>query len=247
VTTSEDRNQEMLASALRELSPPQLSADFYERLRTALVAASPEHPVIGKKPKRLVRRRANGGLRRPAVLIAVTAIVAAASGAAIAAVLTNTLQAPPSPAATTSSTSSIAGGGISIQLDQGWAGRAYLGGDKHLPVIQAANYPLPVGDDDVGSHAQRAIPPAGIFIDIIDFGPALDWMYHATYWSLASLPISVNSTDFGAFEDGFAPAYARINRIVNGRALQIDVGFGAASPTAAAVAEANHILATLSL
>lgn len=67
--------------------------------------------------------------------------------------------------------------GISVVLPDGWEGRIFVRDvppDEGIafPILQAANYVLPIDDGDFGSDAtSERMPPFGVFLALAEYGP----------------------------------------------------------------------------
>jgi len=64
----------------------------------------------------------------------------------------------------------LAAHGIALELPAGWDGRIWTrsGGG---PVVHAANVALPAADGDFATRATEALPPDGVVVVLVDYGP----------------------------------------------------------------------------
>lgn len=135
---------------------------------------------------------------------------------------------------------------MGIGLREGWTGRILLGAEGR-PVLHAASFLLPTNDDDAGQVAQETIGSRGqLYVNVRDLGPASES-------AAGSRPVELERADFGAPPPGPGSRCCFITMasrsvVVSGRSYLITVVSGSDDPPdEATVAEANRVLATLSL
>jgi hypothetical protein len=142
---------------------------------------------------------------------------------------------PPSPA--------LGDFGITLQLPEGWEGRSYVN-ETGLRVLQAANFPLPAEDDDVGNTAKQGMTEDGIHVSLWEYPP--DPGMDEESFPPAELPIQIDRTHFNSFKGSGSETAARMVS-VTGRLLQVIVSFGRPNPEEERLAEANRVLASLEI
>jgi hypothetical protein len=135
----------------------------------------------------------------------------------------------------------IAGYGLEITIPDGWHGEVTKAGPHDAAQLRAATFPLgePTG---IGHSAQRTMGASDVLVVVSDYGPPL------ASWGEAerrptSLPVRVGREHVVSFE-GFLEPVATVSAVVGGHALQLWVVTSTA-PTAAQLAQANRVLATL--
>jgi hypothetical protein len=141
----------------------------------------------------------------------------------------------------------LKGVGISVSVPTSWDGRTYEN-STGLRVLQAASVPLsPEEDDgDVGNQTLRQLGDQDIFISVW-YWP--DWPPPGGNGDTVplSLPARITRSDFGSFEGQVAPSMAQRVGLVEGKLVQIRVGFGSRTPSDRLVARANAVLRTLAI
>lgn len=139
----------------------------------------------------------------------------------------------------------VSGHGLSIELPPGWQGRVIRPAAEVAAQLIAGNFALPPHEDHLGPKTRQAMTPQSIYVWL-----AVDPVHEhlqPNRWVDASLPIHIAPSDFGAFEGVESPSEAVRWLIVDGEAVLVIVGFGVANPTGAMLAEANRVLASLTL
>ncbi|HEX9416889.1 MAG TPA: hypothetical protein VF895_09320 [Gaiellaceae bacterium] len=132
--------------------------------------------------------------------------------------------------------------GISVALPAGWSGRILLG-DSGRPVLHAASFPLPAGDDDSGEIAKESMGRE-LYLNVRDLGPGD---------SQVAFPITFSASDFGAPPPGPGSMCCRITEAsnevaVSGELYRITAISGGQDPPGDALLEqANGVLMSLFL
>jgi hypothetical protein len=142
----------------------------------------------------------------------------------------------------------IRGQGLSIGIPVGWDGRIYES-DTGLKVVQAASVRLVDDHDDTGSQTIQAMGSDGIIVSVWYW---TDWPPPGRGGARDSiaLPLQISRSDFGDFgcyADRPAPATAMRGGTVDGHLIQTVVFFGTESPSDDAIAQANSVLASLTI
>lgn len=138
-------------------------------------------------------------------------------------------------------TSSVRGHGLRIDLPADWQGEVVRPEPPGALTLRAANFPLPPATD-VGQQAQLKMTARELLITVSYYGRARDDSHVAH----ASLPLLIERADFAPFE-GFARPVATRSFVLDGGAFQVWVVFGDETPSDALLAEANRVLATVTL
>jgi hypothetical protein len=136
----------------------------------------------------------------------------------------------------------ITGHGLSIELPDGWDGRAFKGEPSAASQIIAANFALPTDEYYLGPETARVMHGEGIYVGA-SVGPISEHLQKGR-WVSASLPITVSRSDFADFEGVYSPAEAVRWLLIDGHAVLIMVGFGAEHPSDTTLATANAVLAS---
>jgi hypothetical protein len=131
--------------------------------------------------------------------------------------------------------------GISIGLPSGWSGRIVLG-SRRLPVLHAADHPLPAGDSDWGDLEQEEGIP-GVYLNVQELARAPP--------GAGSLPVSFARRDLrrGDLRRALVypnELYARRAVIAGGHGYLVTAIYGRRA-TDTRIADANAALATLRL
>lgn len=138
----------------------------------------------------------------------------------------------------------VSGLGLALELPLGWSARI-LPGAEGRPVLHAASFPLPSNDDDAGEVARETIGSRGrLYLNVRDLGPG----------EMGSrLPVEFQRSDFGPPPPGpgsrccFITVASR-DVAASGHLYRVTVTSGSDEPpSAAALAEVNTVLSTLSL
>jgi len=131
--------------------------------------------------------------------------------------------------------------GLTITLASGWHGRIYKrrGG---LAVLHAANFRLPLGDDDVGTKAIKTMRKSSVLVVLLESEGT-----GGAHFRQLSAPPQVRRNDFLAMFEGVPPshAFARVLFTTRRRYFQLRVQFGIRPAPAGLLRRANHVLATL--
>lgn len=133
--------------------------------------------------------------------------------------------------------------GVTLELPDGWDGSSYVN-ETGLRVLQAANFPLPPEDDDVGNTAKQGMTEDGIHVSLWDWPP--DPRMDEESFVPSELPIQIDRTHFNSFE-GFGSETAARTVSVMGRLLQVIVSFGRPHPGDELLADANRVLGSLTI
>jgi hypothetical protein len=138
-------------------------------------------------------------------------------------------------------THTVRGHGLRIDLPIGWHGEVVHPEPPGALTLRAANFPLPPATD-VGQQAQRVMGEQDVLITLSYYGPARDG------WSVrpATLPLEIERAHFASFE-GFSQPVATDSYVLDGGAFQLWVVFNTGAPRDDLVAEANRVLATVTL
>jgi hypothetical protein len=132
--------------------------------------------------------------------------------------------------------------GIHLSLPEGWHGRIYTrSGPGGLPsVIQVASFPLPAEEDDGATAASRMMRRSDVLIVGLEF-PS-EQAGHGVFREVAS-HIAVHRRDLKIVRSSAVThSLARKRATISGRPFSFAVEFGMASPGAARVQLANHVL-----
>jgi hypothetical protein len=147
----------------------------------------------------------------------------------------------------------IDGYGIGIDVPTGWEGRIYKRPDDpadpgtRFPVLQLANFPLPVEDGDFGSAAVSSMGAGGVFIVLMEFGP--DYVALASF-PVISLPLAPSASEFDpASLQVTIPGQAGIQRFltVNGRAFCLYIVVGSLMNVGNLAQQVVQVLKSLSV
>jgi hypothetical protein len=134
--------------------------------------------------------------------------------------------------------STLEGFGLRLTLPSGWHGTLYRRSGEE-PVLHAATFPLPPGDDDLASKATRAMRRGDILVVLLEKRPtARGYSYNP-----ARLPLKIvrgNVRPLGG------RAVARRTFSLNDRKFELSVEFGSRPVTSAQLARANRLLAGFS-
>lgn len=135
---------------------------------------------------------------------------------------------------------------MTIELPARWTGRIVLGAEGR-PVLHAASYLLPANDGDTGQVAQETIGSRGqLYLNVRSLGPASEG-------SGDTLPVAFAVEDFGPPPPGpgsrccFITVASRTVAASGHEYLVTVVSGSNDAPDEGTVAEANRVLATLSL
>jgi hypothetical protein len=88
----------------------------------------------------------------------------------------------------------LAKAGISVDLPQGWEGRAFVPAapepEHTYPVLHAATFALPPDDSSFGGGLQRAMGSEGTMFSLVEFDPALstEKLFREDHLPIALLP-----------------------------------------------------------
>jgi hypothetical protein len=216
-----------------------------ERMGTLLRDALEQLPAPTSDLADVARRAGRFRVRRRAGLAAV-AILAAVGITLPLLVLFPLSQEKPHPHRPASSGTSVSGEGLSIDLAQGWDGRAYYNSDGGVAVLQFANFPLvpvpPAGpEDDVASRSRSDMGPGQVVVVLTEYVDC-----RCPSYEQAELPISLQpSPDAGI--DGGDPghAFARRTFTFGGRFFDLWADFGSDPAPPALLDEVNNALTTL--
>ncbi|HSB39902.1 MAG TPA: hypothetical protein VLD13_12505 [Gaiellaceae bacterium] len=139
--------------------------------------------------------------------------------------------------------------GISIDLPRGWVGRisdANAGNGAPLADLQAGSFdaadcPDLVKDDDVGTNTAKAMAAGDVLVLVWETSSS-----HPAYEPLQG-PLHVTAADLGSSLEGFPTghAVAHVPFSTQGRAFDLFVEFGTASPAAAQVERVDAVLGSL--
>jgi hypothetical protein len=146
----------------------------------------------------------------------------------------------------------VEGYGLGIQLPEGWDGRIRGPvGTSFGPHLHAANFELPEPDDDVASLASGEMSPDQVTIVVIDVTTALarDVTGPEDPYPPAELPVRIRADDFTDRVEAVDPDHAFARRLftVADRSLELRVEFGEDPAPEALLAEANEVLASLTV
>lgn len=138
----------------------------------------------------------------------------------------------------------VSGLGLALELPSGWSARILVGAEGR-PVLHAASFPLPSNDDDAGEVVRETIGSRGqLYLNVRDLGPGETG---------SRLPVEFRRSDFGPPPPGpgsrccFITVASR-DVAASGHLYRVTVTSGSDEPpSAAALAEANTVLSTLSL
>jgi hypothetical protein len=143
---------------------------------------------------------------------------------------------------TPAATRALQADGIGVDLPDGWSGRILLGASGR-PVLHAASFPLPPGDDDSGEIAKESMG-RDIYLNVRDLG-------HGD--SPVAFPVTFSASDFGPPPPGPGSMCCRISEAsrdvsVSGELYRITaISGGEAPPGDELLGQANDVLASLSL
>jgi hypothetical protein len=132
--------------------------------------------------------------------------------------------------------------GVSVALPDGWTGRILLGASGR-PVLHAASFPLPPGDDDSGEIAKESMG-RDIYLNIRDLGPGD---------SPVAFPLTFSASDFGPPPPGPGSMCCRITEVSRDVAVSDElyritaISGGQDPPGDTLLDEANGVLTSLSL
>jgi hypothetical protein len=139
----------------------------------------------------------------------------------------------------------LSGHGLSIELPQGWDGRVIQPSPEHSVQLVAGNFDIPPEEQYLGSETSRAMEARSIYVWLA-LSPLHEHL-QPQRWEEASLPIRVGRSDLTNIEGFASPIEAARWLIVDGQTALVVVGFGVERPGEALIAEANRVLASLSL
>jgi hypothetical protein len=132
--------------------------------------------------------------------------------------------------------------GIGVDLPDGWSARILLGASGR-PVLHAASFPLPPGDDDSGEIAKESMG-RDVYLNVRDLG---------TGDSPVAFPVTFSASDFGPPPPGPGSMCCRISEVsrdvsLSGELYRITaISGGQAPPGDELLGQANDVLASLSL
>ncbi|MFN2472275.1 MAG: hypothetical protein ABR583_15080 [Gaiellaceae bacterium] len=136
--------------------------------------------------------------------------------------------------------------GIRMRLPAGWDSRFYWhqGAVPSLPVLQAANFPLPHADDDLGSSAVSRMTRDSLRVVLLEVGNPPGRAFPPT-----RLPITLTGRDVVGSFDGIPPThtFARRPFSTGARSFLLYVDFGVRPPPRGLLSTVNRSLATLTI
>lgn len=140
----------------------------------------------------------------------------------------------------------LEGPGRGLELPPGWDGRIFQR-PEGLPILHAANFPLPVEDGDFGSGALSSMEPDGVFIALVEYDPASAGF---GLFGHPGPPLPLKGQDFsGSALQRRIPGQFGVQRFFTaaGRALCLYVVVGSQPSPRTLVGEANTVLRTLAV
>ena len=149
----------------------------------------------------------------------------------------------------------VEGFGISIDVPSDWGGAIYRtvaepeAPGSELTILQAANFPLPTGDDDLGGKARAAMSTYGVHATLLEWPMRPEYTLPLSPFEPVEPPLQLRFKDFQETFERVPPEHIMMNRLflMSGRAFQLRIEFGTRQPDAAVLGAMNQALSTVSI